>query len=386
MAGSGLFCRGHLTAFALSAHASNAVDFLPQQAEYVRMPVAVRIGPTDPGTRIKSVDMVRGFALFGVLLVNMYNFGAYSTEWTGIFDHISFSAMHSVFETKSWRLFSTLFGFGFALQMLKAEAQAGGLWFYFRRLVILFIIGMAHALFYEGDVLMLYAMLGMILIAFRRLPKRALLVLTFVLLAVFPVGNVIVSLSEDEPVAEAVAQSEKARSLAERREGHPYLGSLEQVFERNARSIPPRIWSIPLDSESSLAIFAMFLLGLYVGRSRIVHDIPRHLPLIRRVFHWGIGIGVTSAISEWVLTQYFGYSVFRENTASTGIRLLGDILFAYGSTALALGYAAGIILLAQNRKWIPVLRPLENLGKMALTVYLLSTLMFTTLFLGYGFG
>jgi uncharacterized protein len=341
------------------------------------------IGPTDPRARIRSVDAVRGFALFGVLLVNMYNFGAYSTEWTGMVDRIAFTAMHSVFETKSWRLFSFLFGFGFALQMLKAETQAAGsLWFYFRRLVILFVIGMAHALFYDGDFLMQYAALGLILVAFRKVRKRALLALALVLLAAFPVGNMIVSLSDDEPFA----QSEETQSLAERREGHPYLGSLADVFEANAPVIPPRIWSNLHSPESSLAVFAMFLLGLYVGRSRILHDVPQHLPLIRKVFGWGVGIGVTGATAEWLLGQYFGYAVFSENTASSEIQFLGDILFAYGSTALALGYAAGIVLLAQGQNWMPVVRSLENLGKLALTVYLSGTVMFTMLFYGYGFG
>ena len=112
------------------------------------MPIDKPIGPTDPQARLRSIDAVRGFALFGVLLVNMYNFGAYSPEWTGLIDRMSVTAMHSVFETKSWRLFSFLFGFGFALQMIKAETQAAGsFWFYIRRLVILFVIGMAHALF-----------------------------------------------------------------------------------------------------------------------------------------------------------------------------------------------------------------------------------------------
>ncbi len=347
------------------------------------MSIAKPIGPTDPRARIRSVDAVRGFALFGVLLVNMYNFGAYSTEWTGMVDRIAFTAMHSVFETKSWRLFSFLFGFGFALQMLKAETQAAGsLWFYFRRLVILFVIGMAHALFYDGDFLMQYAALGLILVAFRKVRKRALLALALVLLAAFPVGNMIVSLSDDEPFA----QSEETQSLAERREGHPYLGSLADVFEANAPVIPPRIWSNLHSPESSLAVFAMFLLGLYVGRSRILHDVPQHLPLIRKVFGWGVGIGVTGATAEWLLGQYFGYAVFSENTASSEIQFLGDILFAYGSTALALGYAAGIVLLAQGQNWMPVVRSLENLGKLALTVYLSGTVMFTMLFYGYGFG
>ena len=125
------------------------------------MPTANQIGPIDPRSRLSSVDAVRGFALFGVLLVNMYNFGAYSPEWTGMIDRFFLTIMHSVFETKSWRLFACLFGFGFALQMFKVNTQAAGsIWFYVRRLVILFIIGMGHALIYDGDILMKYAAFG----------------------------------------------------------------------------------------------------------------------------------------------------------------------------------------------------------------------------------
>ena len=94
------------------------------------MPVVARIDPIDPRARLGSVDAVRGFALFGVLLVNMYNFGAYAPEWTDAIDRASSTLMHSVFETKSWRLFSLLFGFGFALQLAKAMSQARvSLWF-----------------------------------------------------------------------------------------------------------------------------------------------------------------------------------------------------------------------------------------------------------------
>jgi uncharacterized protein len=130
----------------------------------------------------------------------------------------------------------------------------------------------------------------------------------------------------------------------------------------------------------------MLLLGLYLGRSRILNDVESHLPLIRRVFVWGIGIGAASALAEWSLSQKYGYAVFTETTASSGVRFLGDMLFAYGSTALALGYGAGIVLLGQRPSWQFVLRPLQNLGRMALTVYLCSTVMFTTLFYGWGFG
>jgi uncharacterized protein len=348
-----------------------------------RMPVSERVGPTDPGARLRSVDAVRGFALFGVLLVNMYNFGADAPEWTGNLDRAFSTWMHAFFETKSWRLFSLLFGLGFALQLAKAMSHEGGsLWFYFRRLTILFVFGMVHALFFDGDILMEYAMLGLILVAFRNVRPRTLLVLACILLAAFPVGNLV----RTETIDDLDAQWEDSLPLAELRVDHPYLGSPMDVFRENAFAIPPRIWSNLHDPESSLAIFSMFLLGLFVGQTRILYDVAAHLPLIRRVFGWGIGIGVTSALAEWSLSQKFGYAVFTETTASNGVRFLGDMLFAYGSTALALGYGAGIVLLAQRPSWQSALGPLENLGRMALTVYLLSTVMFTTLFYGWGFG
>jgi len=318
-----------------------------------------------------------------VLLVNMYNFGADAPEWTGNLDRVFSTGMHAFFETKSWRLFSLLFGLGFALQLAKAKLLEGGsLWFYFRRLTILFVIGMVHALFFDGDILMEYSMLGLILVAFRNVRPRMLLLLACVLLAAFPVGNLVHTESSDD----LEDQWEDSLPLAELRVGHPYLGSPVEVFRENALAIPPHIWSNLHDPESSLAIFSMFLLGLFVGRTRILYDVASLLPLIRRVFGWGIGIGAASALAEWWLNQKFGYAVFTETTASSGVRFLGDMLFAYGSTALALGYGAGIVLLAQKPGWQTALRPFENLGRMALTVYLLSTAMFTTLFYGWGFG
>lgn len=113
------------------------------------MPPTGKIGPTRIQTRILSIDAVRGFALFGVLLVNMFNFGAYSPEWTSTMDQAFSATMHSLFESKSLRLFSMLFGLGFALQLARARAlDTRSLWFYFRRLFFLFIFGAAQVSFY----------------------------------------------------------------------------------------------------------------------------------------------------------------------------------------------------------------------------------------------
>lgn len=347
------------------------------------MPSLEQVRPIEPSARLCSVDAVRGFALLGVLLVNMYNFGAYAPEWTGSLDRFFSTLMHALFETKSLRLFSMLFGLGFALQLARAmSSERGSLWFYFRRLSILFVFGMAHALVYDGDILMEYAMLGLILVALRNASARVLLVLAFALLAVFPLGNLIHTQSEED----LAAQREDSLPLAELRIDHPYLGSPVDVFRENTFAIPPHICSNLNGPESSLVIFSMFLLGLLVGRTGILNDVATHLPLIRRIFVWSMGLGAASALAEWSLSRQYGYAVFTQTSVSTAVRFFGDMLFAYGSTALALGYGTGIVLLAQRPGWQAALRPLENLGRMALTAYLASTLMFTTLFYGWGFG
>ncbi len=219
------------------------------------MPAVTRIGPTDPQARLRSVDAVRGFALFGVLLVNMYNFGADAHEWTGTVDRAFSTLMHSVFETKSWRLFSLLFGFGFALQLARVMSRPGGsLWFYFRRLLILFVFGMAHALFFDGDILMEYAMLGLILIVFRNVRGHRLLILACILLLAFPLGNLIHTESADE----MVERWEDELPLAEMREDHPYLGSPMDVVLENVAAIPPPIWSEPVYLSGTVMFTTLF--------------------------------------------------------------------------------------------------------------------------------
>ena len=111
-------------------------------------------GPVTTSERLTSVDIVRGFALWGVLLINMMNFGALDTDrWTGSLDRFAFWAQRFFFEQKSWRLFSLLFGFGFALQFLRAsERGTRFLPLYVRRLALLLGFGFFSFLF-DPDIL-----------------------------------------------------------------------------------------------------------------------------------------------------------------------------------------------------------------------------------------
>ena len=130
----------------------------------------------------------------------------------------------------------------------------------------------------------------------------------------------------------------------------------------------------------------MFLLGFALGRSGVLRDIPAHVVSIGRVRNWGLGLGLAAMAGERVLAATAGYAVFRTQGAGPAAQLAGDLLFAFGVPALALGYAATILLAAQTPRGRAVLAPLAPVGRLALTVYLSQTLVFTTLFYGYGFG
>jgi uncharacterized protein len=352
--------------------------------------VAHNPAPVDPQRRIEAVDMVRGFALFGVLLVNMFNFGSGGLFWNEPIDEFAWSLKRFFFESKSWRLFSLLFGFGFALQFIRvSERRSKFAPVYLRRMIILFVIGAGHALIYDGDILMQYAELGLLLVLFRKVPPRLLLVLAIALLAVFPIGRVAKSLVE--PTQTAVATDYSVRfeaataEIEEDRRTHVYaVGSMREVMADNAHLKNP--FARLLGPESSLAVFAMFLLGLYAGRRQIFQDIPKHMQLIRKVFWWGLSIGLVSMGAERILNATTGYEVFGEQQATLLPQLFGDVLFTYGSTLLALGYAAGITLLVQHHRGRRLLAPLGAAGRLALTVYLSGSVMKGTLFYGFAFG
>lgn len=332
--------------------------------------------------------MVRGFALFGVLLVNMYGFGADSIAWNLPTDRIAFAVMRVFFESKSWTLFSMLFGFGFAVQLQRAHTRGFRILpIYLRRLAVLFAIGTAHALLYDGDILMLYAELGLGLLVVRRLPARWLLLLAFGLVLVFPLARFVSTRDQPAESEEIQSVGEARARLEQEQRTHVYAtGSLAEVAADNASAIPADPLENITSPESGLAVFAMFLLGFSVGRSGILRDIPGHAAPIARMRAWGLGFGLSAMAAERVLAVTAGYAVFRSQQAGPGVQLAGDLLFAFGITALALGYAATLVLAAQTPRGRAVLAPLAGVGRLALTVYLTQSLIFTTLFYGYGFG
>ena len=356
-----------------------------------------RAGPAARSERIEVIDILRGFALLGILLVNMELFSQPvqqvifdPKEWAGQADRLAVWGVRFFAEGKFYSLFSFLFGLGFALQIQRAEARGTSFVpFYLRRLFVLLLIGVAHAiLLWVGDILVLYAIAGTILLLlFRRRAPRTLLTWMAVMFAVTILISAaltgLVALAQLSPeaaaeVSKSFAESESnMRAAAAKAAGIYSAGTFIEVTRQRLSDLGFMYTYVIF---LAFNVLAMFLLGLYVGRREIFRDIAGHLPLFRKVLWWGLPLGI---VGNGVYVIFLEGVNRSEASWQSLVAVIGQTL---GAPALAMSYMAAITLLVQHDAWRARLGPLAAVGRMALTNYLLQSLVATTIFYGYGFG
>lgn len=356
-----------------------------------------RPAPVTRSERIQVIDILRGFALLGILLVNMELFShpvqqvilglkEYATQ----VDRLAVWGIRILAEGKFYSLFSFLFGLGFALQIQRAEARGTGFVpFYLRRLFILLLIGLAHAiLLWVGDILVLYAIIGTILLLlFRRRAPRTLLIWSVIMLSVTILitaaltGLVALAQLSPESAAEVnrgFAESEaNMRAAAAEAAGVYSAGSYLEVTRQRLSDL---VFMYTYVIFLAFNVLAMFLLGLYTGRREIFRDIAGHLPLFRKILWWALPIGILGNVVYVIFLEGVNRS---EASWQSLVAVIGQTV---GAPALAMSYVAAITLLVQHDAWRARLGPLAAVGRMALTNYLLQSLVATTIFYGYGFG
>ena len=346
------------------------------------------IGPVLRQERIEAIDILRGVAILGILIVNM---GLFSLPeglpahqlWPNMVDGTVEKLILFFAQEKFKTLFSFLFGLGLAVQMMRAEARGSRfLPLYLRRLSVLFLIGVAHSLLlWDGDILHNYAVDAYILLLFRRRSLKTLLVwagiflciplLYFGLTTCYAITRQLnpqamnwIS-SKDDP-AEDQKTIEETRRIYSR-------GTYAEMIKFRARDLP----GDTLPGIDDAYILIIFLLGLYAGRRGIFHDVSAHLPFIRRVQGWGLMIGVAGNAAFAV-----GGSFDPSPTSIT--QNLGRMCLLFAAPAMSFFYASTIILLTQDEAWRRRLAPLAAVGRMALSNYLLQSLICTTIFYSYG--
>lgn len=340
--------------------------------------------PVRPQQRIEIVDILRGFSLLGVLMVNMLAFSG-PFFYTPVHQIQPIHRAATLFikffaQAKFYTFFSFLFGWGMSIQMERAaQRNARFVPVFLRRTLALMLIGLVHALLiWDGDILLTYALLAIPLLLCRKLPEKVLLIAVVICILI----PVLISIPA-EPIQDML------QALAEATDGLRQAmlsGHQENVY------VDGSYWDMTVHRWHNLKysytqfiywathIFGMFLLGLYVGRRKILHNIPEHLPLFRKVLWIGLIVGIplnllfvaVSNSPDLVPAQYNALATRGARTVSGSV--------------LSMVYLSALVLLAQKPKWRNLLAPLASVGRMALTNYLSHSILFTLIFYGYGLG
>lgn len=318
--------------------------------------------PTAKAERITPVDILRGFALLGVLAVNMLDFSSpvfmpeYHAPNYGVLDELAEAAIFFFATSKFYLLFSFLFGLGFAIQMRRTtQTERAFVPFYLRRLGILFIFGVLHGLLlWHGDILSTYALAGVALLTLRNVRTSRLLLLA----GVFMVISLLI-FGASEEFSEWQGEAMTADRLTDIIKTSTYWEMVEFRVD-SLDQVALMIAQVP-------SVFAMFLIGLVIGRGGYVERLSEYMPLMRRAGWIGLAIGLPgNAVFVWGLAE--------------SDMLLAAVGMTIGAPALSIFYVSLIARYAHRLKF------LAPVGQMALTNYLSQTVICTTLFYGYGFG
>lgn len=337
---------------------------------------------TPSAERIDLLDALRGFALLGILLANINYWSGW--EFMDLPAHIALAGSDQtlaarifhklVIDGKFYSLFSLMFGIGFSLQLIRLERRgADGLAIFRRRMLVLLLIGVIHlVLIWDGDILTLYALLGLVLSFATRWSDRALLWAALVLLLLPIPGVWLFAQAGWHPSAPFLELSQR---LAAPWYGGDQTDEVRWLAQGDWRSHwgwlmggwPWRIITI-LDSWRIPKVLAMMLLGMVAGRRLVAGTLLGDRRLLLGTLLAGMAVGLP--LSIW----YAGSEAFQQEHLSAVL----------GTAPLALAYAAGFVLLWPHAR--PVLRHLAPVGRMALTNYLMHSLLGIAIFYGIGLG
>jgi len=344
-------------------------------------PMAPLPSDAHPPARLLQLDALRGFALAGILVVNIASFASayyvtgapdplfdrpvdYAVRWLAAF----------LFETKFYLLFSFLFGYSFTLQM-SAAGHSGAAFVprMLRRLLGLALLGATHAvLLYHGDILCTYALLGLVLLAARRQHGRQALRLACVLtilpaMVLIVLGAPPMHAGGTTDFAGAFARAEAAQQA--------WLGPPASVVAQRLREWANSWWVVVL-IQGPCAL-AMFMVGFAAGQRRVFAHLDAWRGLRRRMVIWGLAIGVPGAVF---------YANATAGGLGTGREMLGLGVSLLTAPFLSAAYAGLALMVFQRRAGVRIAKALAPAGRMALSNYLLQSLACSLIFTGYGLG
>jgi uncharacterized protein len=322
----------------------------------------------DRQTRIVSIDIIRGFAIFGIFLVNMISFHSPflyldpSQWWEGRLDQITYIMIDVFAQASFYPLFSLLFGYSFV--WLRDKAILQGLSFpmmAFRRLIFLLGVGLIHAFFiWHGDILYQYAILGFFLLFFLHLSGRTLLFSGLSLYGIPTIGfNLLLTFVPTNGL-DIYDQQKAELSLSIYQNGTFSEITTQRITD----------WQLTNSFENFpfmvISIFSLFLIGAGVAKLKWLEN-PDLNQKTTYVLVITSVVGILVKLSPYLFT----------NDSQT--QYLQDSI---GGISLAFAYALIIFKIAKH-KWM---QPLAYIGRMSISNYLLQSVLSTFLFYQYGLG
>lgn len=362
--------------------------------------VVVDKGQAAPGAaaeRISAVDALRGFALLGVFLANLFS------SFSGWFlmdapqrialagpvqEIVSAVAFIGLIDGKFYSLFSMLFGAGFAILLDRLTRKgARGVAIFRRRMTVLVGFGLIHLVFiWFGDILTLYALLGFLLVFLRGWSDRrllitavALIVMVVPLKAALRAAGVPLDLGVFSLVA-AFAQATDTTSMVDPGNLSAFIPISRDPGWMNffLYQFQGAIWRFGslLESGRPLKVLALMMLGLIAGRRLVAGTLPGDRKLLKRVLVFGLVFGIPGNA-----VYVFGMATMDGSTLNG---LVQDVGYALGVIPLALAYGAVFLLAWPRAK--AVLGVFTPAGRMALTNYVMQSVLATGVFFGVGLG
>lgn len=325
---------------------------------------ATALQPVAHAGRIVTIDALRGAALLGILLVNVQNImGPQSLKatWQGT-DRVLHFLITWLVEGKFISMFALLFGLGVALQIKRARDRGRSpTRLLTRRFAVLAVFGAAHGIaIWSGDILLSYAVTGCILLAFRDRGVRSLrrwslglwLVTSIVMLA----GAALVA------ALGGLADADATAAIAAYRSGS-YGAMVSQRLRELGGLITVGVFALPWT-------LALMLAGMVAVRSGIATDIAHHRSALRRLAVTGLACGLPAALIGAIVAVAGGSSATEREAYSL-------VIVHVGGPVLALGYLGAAALYFDGRARSEGTRRLAAVGRMALTNYLLQSVLAT---------
>lgn len=348
------------------------------------------LAPTTVKQRFIILDALRGFALLFIILANFPEFGL----WTFLSeaeqqampsagtDRIVRFLQYMLIDGKGYGLFSLLFGCGFSIFVNKAYYRGGhGLKLFLRRMFILLCFALIHILFiWSGDILCLYATMGMLLSLFYRRSNKALLWWAGMLLFLPVVIDYIqdfAGISIAAPLEDAWWRKANSYGITEENFATWLVDarSYTEVFQFLMQGAIERMWEF-VDGDRFTKVLGLFILGFYLGKNRFYAHIPELKPHISKLCFYSGLLGIpTSLIYAWDSTT--GHSL------GEGFH---SLIYFLSVVPMTFFYLTGFCLLWSRNQQGITYRLLALPGRMAFTNYIGQSVIGVLIYYGIGLG